>query len=131
MRATATCSRCACPTSYVAADPEWQRLFLEFAAHAARDEDFRGELVARHRTLRAQMTDLYRERLRELGIEEPDRLEDVSTMTFAMANGFAMEKLLEPEVVPDDLYALMMEVFFTGLMTMVQQRAAEASSTSG
>ena len=77
------------------------------------------------------MTDLYRERLRELGIEEPDRLEDVSTMTFAMANGFAMEKLLEPEVVPDDLYALMMEVFFTGLMTMVQQRAAEASSTSG
>jgi AcrR family transcriptional regulator len=105
---------------YVASDPEWQRLFLEFAAHAARDEDFRAELVARYRTLRAQMTELYRTRLRELGIEEPDRLEDVSMMTFAMANGFAMERLLEPDAVPDDLYATMMEVFFTGLMAMAQ-----------
>lgn len=107
--------------SYVAADPEWQRLFLEFAAHAARDEDFRQELVARYRTLRERMTELYRTRLQELGIDEPDRLEDVSMMTFAMANGFAMEKLLEPEAVPDDLYATMLEVFFTGLMTMVQR----------
>src|ERR671931_1832258 len=30
-------------TEYLAADPEWQRLFFEFAAYAARNEDFRQE----------------------------------------------------------------------------------------
>ena len=30
---------------YLTADPEWQRLFFEFAAHAGRDERFREELV--------------------------------------------------------------------------------------
>jgi hypothetical protein len=36
-------------------------------------------------------------------------------MTFAMANGFALERLLEPEAVPDDLYGTMLATFFTGL----------------
>ena len=34
------------------ADPEWERLFFEFAAYAARNEGFRGELVKRYRALR-------------------------------------------------------------------------------
>ena len=37
---------------YLAADPEWQRLFFEFAAHAARNDDFREELVTRYGALR-------------------------------------------------------------------------------
>ena len=36
---------------YLARDAEWERLFFEFAAHAARSEQFRGELVARYRDL--------------------------------------------------------------------------------
>src|SRR5205807_608702 len=34
------------------ADPEWERLFFEFAAYAARNPDFREELVTRYRSLR-------------------------------------------------------------------------------
>ncbi len=33
-------------------DPEWSRLFFEFAVQAMRNEDFRQELVTRHRTIR-------------------------------------------------------------------------------
>jgi len=36
-------------------------------------------------------------------------------MTFAMANGIALERLLEPEAIPDALYPDMMAVFFSGL----------------
>ncbi len=36
---------------YVRGDPEWERLFFEFAAHAARDDGFRRAFVARCRTL--------------------------------------------------------------------------------
>src|SRR5207245_10851611 len=34
------------------ADREWERLFFEFSAYAARDEDFRQELVTRYRAMR-------------------------------------------------------------------------------
>ncbi|TML06574.1 MAG: TetR family transcriptional regulator [Actinobacteria bacterium] len=39
-------------TEFLATDPEWSRLFFEFAVQAMRDEDFRQELVTRHRTIR-------------------------------------------------------------------------------
>jgi hypothetical protein len=36
-------------------------------------------------------------------------------MTFAMANGVALERLLEPDVVDDDLFPTMLATFFAGL----------------
>jgi hypothetical protein len=35
-------------------------------------------------------------------------------MIFAMANGVAFERLVEPEAVPDDLFASMLELFTLG-----------------
>jgi AcrR family transcriptional regulator len=110
----------------VIADPEWERLFFEFASYAARNEGFRSELVSRYRSLRARVTDLYRRRAERDGLNSPMPLEQISMMTFAMANGVALEKLLEPEAVDDDLYGTMLMIFFTGLRTL-----AEASTVSG
>ena len=45
-------------------------------------------------------------------------------MVFAMGNGFAIEKLLEPDAVPDDLFATMLEIFLAGMRTMVEEGAA-------
>ena len=45
-------------------------------------------------------------------------------MTFAMANGIALEQLLEPDAVPDDLFGTMLMVFFTGLRTLAAEGAA-------
>jgi hypothetical protein len=39
-------------------------------------------------------------------------------MTFAMANGYALEKLLEPDAVPEELYATMLVIFFAGLRSL-------------
>jgi hypothetical protein len=41
-----------------------------------------------------------------------------------MANGIALERLLEPEAVPDELYPAMMAVFFTGLRAQAAERQA-------
>ena len=109
--------------SYVAADPEWERLFFEFAAHAARNEDFRQELVTRYRALRERITDALRRGCEQAGVEPPVPLEQVSLAIFAMANGFALEKLLEGDAVPDDLYPTMLTAFFTGLRAMAEERA--------
>ena len=107
---------------YVAADPEWERLFFEFAAYAARNDEFRQELVTRYQSLRERIADSYRRRAEELGVEPPIPVEDLATMTFAMANGVALEKLLEPDAVPEDLYATMLSLFFTGLGDLAAER---------
>jgi AcrR family transcriptional regulator len=99
----------------IEADPEWERLFVEFAVYAARNEDFRVELVARYRTMRERIAELLTARAARLGIEPVLPPGQVATMTFAMANGIALERLLEPDAVPDGLYPEMMAVFFTGL----------------
>ena len=103
---------------YVSADPEWQRLFFEFAAYAARNEDFRQELVTRYRTLRDRIAQGLARRAEEAGVEPPLPLDQVALMTFAMANGVALERLLEPELVPDHLYGTMLASLFTGLKAL-------------
>jgi AcrR family transcriptional regulator len=99
----------------LAAHPEWHRLFFEFAVHATRNESFREQLVARYRLLRERIADLLAERVERLGIEPVVPTTEVAAMAFAMANGMALERLLEPEAVPDTLFGEMMATFFTGL----------------
>jgi AcrR family transcriptional regulator len=103
---------------YVSADPEWERLFFEFAAYAARNDEFREELVTRYAAIRKRIADIFARRCEELGIEPPVQPERISQMTFAMANGYALEKLLEPDAVPEDLYATMLVIFFAGLRSL-------------
>jgi AcrR family transcriptional regulator len=97
------------------AQPEHHRLFFEFAVYAARNEDFREQLVARYRALRERLADLLAERVERLGIDPVVPPADVAAMAFAMANGMALERLLEPEAVPGTLFGEMMATFFTGL----------------
>jgi AcrR family transcriptional regulator len=111
----------------IAADREWERLFLEFAAYAARNEDFREELITRYRTLRERIAELLRQRIERLPLESPVPAEQIALMTFAMSNGVALEKLLEPDAVPDDLLGQILAIFFTGLRTMAQERAASTA----
>jgi AcrR family transcriptional regulator len=99
----------------LSAEPESHRLFFEFAVHAARNEDFREQLVARYRSLRQRLAELLAERAGRLGIDPVVPSADVAAMAFAMANGMALERLLEPEAVPDTLFGEMMATFFTGL----------------
>ena len=40
------------------AEPEWHRLFFEFAVYAARNEGFRAQLVERYRALRERIAEL-------------------------------------------------------------------------
>jgi len=96
-------------------DPERHRLFFEFAVHAARHEDFREQLVARYRALRERLAELLASRAERLGIEPVVPSEEIAAMAFAMANGMALERLLEPEAVPDTMFGEMMATFFTGL----------------
>ncbi len=99
----------------IESEPEWERLFFEFAVYAARNEDFRVELVARYRSMRERIAELLAQRAERLGIEPAIPPDQVATMTFAMANGIALERMLEPEAVPDGMAPEMIATFFAGL----------------
>jgi AcrR family transcriptional regulator len=119
---------------YVAADPDWQRLFFEFAVHAARNEDFRHELVTRYRAMRERMAEVYERRTERLDLPSPLPMDQIAQMTFAMANGFALERLLEPEAVSDEMYGTMLMVFFAGLRALAEEgdgRAGAALAGAG
>ncbi|WP_320669231.1 TetR/AcrR family transcriptional regulator [Patulibacter defluvii] len=106
----------------IRADEQWSRLFFEFAVYASRNEEFRQELVTRHRALRGRIADLFEERARQLDWTPPISAAEAARMTFAMANGVALEQLLEPEADSAELYGTMLTAFFTGL------RAASADA---
>jgi AcrR family transcriptional regulator len=115
----------------ITADVEWERLFFEFAAYASRNEDFRQELVTRNRALRDRIATLYEERAAELGWEPPITAQEAAHMTWAMANGMALEKLLEPDSVTPELYGSMLVIFFSGLREASQQAAPTADGKPG
>jgi AcrR family transcriptional regulator len=115
---------------YLEADPEWQRLFFEFAAYAARDDDFRQELVTRYRALRERIANALRRRGDELSLRSPIALDEVALMTFAMANGFALERLLEPDAVSEETYGTMLMVFFAGLRALAEEHEALAGAAA-
>lgn len=99
---------------YLARDAEWERLFFEFAAHAARSEHFRGELVARYHGLIARIATVIDGYTKRIGFTPPGPVEEFALMIFTLANGVALERMLDPEGVPDDLLANMLELLTLG-----------------
>jgi AcrR family transcriptional regulator len=97
------------------ADPEWERLSFEFSAYAMRDEQFREELVTRYRAMLKRIAAAFEAEDEQYGKEPTLPSEHVALMTHAMTNGFALEKLLAGDAVPDELYGTMLMVFFAGL----------------
>jgi hypothetical protein len=111
------------------ADREWERLFFEFSAYAARDDDFREELVTRYRAMRARIA-------AALSAEHPGEKEkllsheQVALMICIMGNWFALEKLLEGDEVADELYGTMLMVFFAGLDALAGAPAEVVGATA-
>jgi AcrR family transcriptional regulator len=106
------------------ADREWERLFFEFSAYAMRDEQFREELVTRYRAMLKRIAAAFEAEAEQYGKEATLPSEHVALMTHAMTNGFALEKLLEGDAVPDELYGTMLMVFFAGLDALRSAPAA-------
>jgi AcrR family transcriptional regulator len=95
-------------------DPEWARLFIEAGLHASRDEGFRAKLTAHYAAMRRRMAEVLRVRAAVGGFDPGVPFDQLATMVFAMANGVAFERLVEPGNVPDELFSSMLELFTLG-----------------
>ena len=106
-------------------EPEWNRLFFEFALYASRNEAFREQFVARMRAMRTRIAELLDRRAAELGIVLPLPVEQVAAMSFAMANGAGLEQLVDPESMPTEFYPAMVATFFNGLRAASEPAAGQ------
>ena len=102
---------------HFASGDEWPRLYFGFAAHAARNEEFREELATRQRAMRDRLVSVYERWINHYGVDPPLPLADIAAMTYFMADGFLVDRLIEPGL-DEDLYPAMLAVFFRGLAAM-------------
>ncbi len=109
---------------FLSSDPDWQRLFVEAALHASRDEAFRVKLSAHYATMRERMADLLRARSEAGGFDPGVPFDQLAAMIVAMANGVGFERLVAPEAVPDDLFYNMLEIFAVGAAARAGQTSA-------
>jgi AcrR family transcriptional regulator len=89
---------------FLAAEPEKFLMFMEYWAYAVRDEDARPQFA----TVLGALRDSARRRI-ELetghdGWSPPLPADELAIIVNALANGIALERLTDPEGVPDDLY---------------------------
>jgi hypothetical protein len=111
-------------TRMLGVDPEWRRLLFEFTAYAVRNDEFRTQLVARRAALRARVAAALQAQADELGLHTGVPADEVALMASAMASGFAIERLLAGDEVPDELLGKMLLVFFTGLRALAAEPVA-------
>jgi AcrR family transcriptional regulator len=102
----------------IRADPEAPRLFLEFCAHAIRDESFRVELVTRFARLRERLEEAYTRRAQAYGVEPAIGMDRIVRMVIAICDGWELWQLLEPDAVDERLLEETMEAFTIGLGVM-------------
>jgi AcrR family transcriptional regulator len=98
-------------------DPDFFPLYMEFWAHAMRDPQLRPRFAARFAAFRETFARLIEDGARDAGVEPPPGFaERMGTVLNALGNGLAMEKLTDPDAVPDELLGDTISMIFNALV---------------
>lgn len=95
-------------------EPELVLLFMEFWAYAVRNPEVRSRFAARYAEVRASLARLIEQSARELGIELTRPPEHLAVAVDALADGFALQKLADPDSVPDELFGEALAMLLEG-----------------
>jgi AcrR family transcriptional regulator len=99
---------------HFAGDEDWPRLYFQFVAHAARDDDFRQELATRQQAMREKLAQTFARWLDGRDAHPALPLQDVTAMIYCMADGFLVDRMIEPGL-SEGLYEKMIDIFLRGL----------------
>jgi AcrR family transcriptional regulator len=87
-------------------------LFSEFRVHADRNPSTRRRFAKRRAQIRATLADTVAAYAERAGVELTMPAEHVATVLLALTNGLALERLGQPEAVPDEIYAEVIGLLF-------------------
>ena len=109
---------------HFASDEDWPRLYFQFVAHAARDDEFRQELATRQAAMRDRLTELFKHWKEGFGKSAPIPQEEITAMVCFMADGFLVDRMIEPSL-DEALYARMVGIFLRGLEAIASEASLE------
>jgi AcrR family transcriptional regulator len=95
-------------------EPELLLLFMEFWAYGVRDPQMRPKVAARFAQVRALLTELISDGMREFELELEISPEHLAVAIDALADGIARQKLADPQAVPDDLMGRVLSLLLLG-----------------
>jgi AcrR family transcriptional regulator len=95
-------------------EPKTVMLFMEFWAYAVRNPEVRTRFASRYGRVREVMTDLIARGAEDLDVDLALPPEQLAAVVDALADGFALQKLADPESMPDDLFARALIMLFQG-----------------
>jgi AcrR family transcriptional regulator len=108
--------------------PEYFPLFIEFWAYAVREPGVRERFADRLAAFRLATGRIVAAGAAERGIElEANQVERLGTLVNALANGLALEKLVDPAAVADELFGDLLVLIFSGFEAL-DGRATERST---
>ena len=94
---------------------QWSLLLMEYATHAARHPHLRARFAERNRRMVTAIAGLIDHHLAELGLEAPIPSDQLTNILFALGDGFILEKLTDPDGVPDSLFTSALGLMLSGL----------------
>lgn len=102
--------------------PHYFPLIVEFWAYAMREPQLREPLAQRFATLRAAAAHLIAEGAEHRGIAVGEEFAGrLGLIVIALGNGLALQKLIDPGAVPDELYGDMLVLLFKALAALAEQ----------
>ncbi len=114
-----------------AAEPAWQLLYIEFWLFAMRDPEAHRLLAAARRHLRQVIAGLAEETQRRLGLDTGISGTRWATIILGLSNGLALERLIDPEAVPGDLLAMILNRLTVPPATTQTRQGHQAGSKAG
>ena len=112
--------------AYLQEEPDSFPLLIEFWSYAVRDPKLRPRYAARLAAFRETFAQLIEEGAADLEIELPEGFaERMGTVINALGNGLALEKLADPDSVPDDLLGWTLALVFQALVASAKASGAQ------
>jgi AcrR family transcriptional regulator len=102
--------------------PDYFPLFIEFWAYAIREPRLRERLGSQFAALRSSSARLFLDGAGQQGVSlSAEAGELVGMLINALGNGLALEKLADPEAVPDGLFGDMLVLIFQALEALTRE----------
>ncbi len=110
--------------AYLHDEPDSFPLMIEFWSYAVRDPKLRRRYATRLAAFRQTFAELIERGAADLGVEVPPGFaERMGIVINALGNGLALEKLADPDAVPDELLGSTIALIFEALLAQYRPEA--------
>jgi AcrR family transcriptional regulator len=113
----------------VARERQWCALYMEFWAAAMRNPSLRPRFAAQYRALHAGTAQMIQAQTDAVGIPLDTPAEELAGTLIAVFEGYVLQKLIDPQLLPDDFFARLLVRFFGRLAELDRHQQPSQPST--